>query len=181
MKLSLFAGASVALFLFTLTAQGQDYIILDQRADEFDRWQDRVDQSYGTTVISREFDVPVTILEEQRTRSHLGYGGLMIANALARETGRSFEEILALRASGLGWGQIAHQNNVNLGRVVSRFDRTDGEFRKVKIKNKNGQTKIKVKGAKSGRGFEKERGQGKFKVKGHGNGKGKGHGKGKNK
>ena len=182
MNRSFFAGALLALLSFITAGRAEDYIILDQRADEFDNWQDRVDQTYGTTVISREFNVPVVVLEEQRTRSHLGYGGLMIANALAVETGRSFDEIVALKSSGHGWGRIAHDNNVKLGPIVSRLNRADGEFRQVKVKNKNGQAKIKVKEAKGGRDWDKHNrghGQGKGKAKGHG--KGNGGGKGKHK
>lgn len=177
MKRSSFAAVLLAVLAFTATArsQGDDYIILDQRADEFDNWQERVDATYGTSVISRETNVPVVVLDEQRTRTHLGYGGLMIANALAVETGRSFDEIVALKSSGQGWGRIARDNNVKLGPIVSRLNRADGEFRKVKIKN--GQTKVKVKEAKSGRDWNKHNrghGQNKVKVKGHGNGGGKG-------
>ena len=107
----------------------QDYIVLDRRADEFDRWQDRLDYSDGNPVIAREFGVPVTVLEEQRTQTSLGYGGLMIANALARETGRPFDEIVAMKQSGMGWGRIAQENGVKLGPIVSRFDRADTAFR----------------------------------------------------
>ena len=159
-------------------------IVLDQRADDFDRWQERVDRTYGNTVIARQVDVPVVVLEEQRNRTQFGYGGLMIANALAAETGRSFDEIVALRASGLGWGRIARDNNVNLGRVVSRLNRADGEFRQVKIKNQHGREKFKVKGRKGEGDFARSNrghGRNKVKAKGHGNGQGNGHGRGKGK
>jgi hypothetical protein len=113
---TLFSSCALAAFLsFAAPVFAQDYIILDQRADEFDRYQDRLDYQYGNPVISREFDVPVTVLEEQRTRTSLGYGGLMIANALARETGRPFDEIVAMKQSGMGWGRIAQDNGVKLG------------------------------------------------------------------
>jgi len=127
---TIFKSLAAAAFLaLAAPAFAQDYIILDQRADEFDRWQDRVDYSYGYPVVSREFGVSVTVLEEQRTRTSLGYGGLMIANALARETGRPFDEIVALKQSGMGWGRIAQENGVKLGPIVSRFDRADTAFR----------------------------------------------------
>jgi hypothetical protein len=121
--------AAAAFLALAAPIFAQDYIILDRRADEFDRWQDRVDYSYGNPVIAREFDVPVVVLEEQRTRTSLGYGGLMIANALARETGRPFDEIVAMKQSGMGWGRIAQENGVKLGPIVSRFDRADTAFR----------------------------------------------------
>ena len=195
---TIFKSLAAAAFLaLAAPAFAQDYIILDQRADEFDRWQDRVDYSYGNPVVSREFDVPVVVLEEQRTRTSLGYGGLMIANALARETGRSFDEIVAMKQSGMGWGRIAQENNVKLGPLVSRFDRVDNDFRSYgnskrdekkarkfvnghdardgrldkpgKIRGGGGQNVVKVRGNGG-----KAQGGGK----GHGSGKGKGKGKG---
>ncbi|HSH39097.1 MAG TPA: hypothetical protein VK993_09950 [Chthoniobacterales bacterium] len=127
--ISRYLAAAAVLITLTASAFAQDYIILDRRADEFDSWQDRVDWTYGNPVVSREFDVPVTVLEEQRTRTGLGYGGLMIANALARDTGRSFDDIVAMKQSGMGWGRIAQENGVKLGPIVSRFDRADNAFR----------------------------------------------------
>jgi len=190
---TLFTSCCAAAFLSLATTMlAQDYIILDQRADEFDRWQDRVDYSYGNPVVSREFDVPVTVLEEQRTRTSLGYGGLMIANALARETGRSFDEIVAMKQSGLGWGRIAQDNGVKLGPIVSRFDRADRGFKSVKLDKKankfvNGHDardgKLDGTGPGHGRSVVKASKGNSGKVKGPGKAKGagKGHGGGKGK
>jgi hypothetical protein len=172
---ALFVGCASALF-------AQDYIVLDRRADEFDRWQDRVDWTYGQPIITREFDVPIEVLEEQRTRTELGYGGLMIANALARETGRSFDDIVAMKQSGMGWGRIAQENGVKLGPIVSRLNRADTSFRGVKVKSAPGQNKVKVKGNGSNGWKARGGGHGGGKFKGHGGGgkgKGKGGGKGK--
>ena len=180
---TIYAAAAV-LLAFGTSLFAQDYIVLDRRADEFDRWQDRVDWSYGQPIITREFDVPVDVVEEQRTRTGLGYGGLMIANSLARETGRSFDEIVAMKQSGMGWGRIAQENGVKLGPIVSRLNRADQGFRGVKVKsnNGNGNGRGKVKAAKpSGgkpQGFGNRGGNGKGKGNGGGGG-GKGRGKGK--
>jgi Sec-independent protein translocase protein TatA len=153
-----------------LHAQTDEYVVLDRRADEFDRWQERVDYTYGTIAIAKETTVPMYVLEEQRTRSHFGYGGLLIANALAFETGKSFDEILALKSSGYGWGRIARENNVDLGRIVSRLDRIEGEFRNAANTDENPSAKInvkeKVKEAKSRHTSDKPtRSQGQSKVK----------------
>jgi hypothetical protein len=109
--------------------QAQDYVLLDRTADDYDRVQIQPDGTlhvYDT--ISRETNVPVTVLEQERTRYGLGYGGLLIGNSIAAETGRPFEEIVALRQSGRGWGDIARQYNVNVGHVVSRAHRADVVF-----------------------------------------------------
>ena len=191
---------AAALLTFGASLFAQDYIILDQRADEFDRWQDRVDWNYGRPVIVREFDVTDAVIEEQRTRSGLGYGGLMIANALARETGRSFDDIVAMKQSGMGWGRIAQDNAVKLGPIVSRFERADTAFRGYNAKRDQMKAEKFVNGhdARDGRldkpakvrGNRNGNGRGKAKVAqvsggkpqgfshGGGNGKGKGKGKG---
>ena len=182
--------AAVAFLAFAAPVFAQDYIILDRRADEFDRWQDRVDYSYGNPVLAREFDVPVVVLEEQRTRTSLGYGGLMIANALARDTGRSFDEIVAMKQSGMGWGRIAQEHNVRLDPIVSRFDRVDSSFRTYHSKRDEMKAEKFVNGhdARDGRldkpaKFRGGKGNGVVKVRGksgkiHGNGKGRGGNKG---
>ncbi|MFN2475697.1 MAG: hypothetical protein ABR526_05065 [Chthoniobacterales bacterium] len=195
MKTFLKSLAAVACLLVATSVLAQDYIVLDQRADEFDRWQDRVDSSYGpVTIISRETNVPIQVLEEQRARTRLGYGGLLIGNAIAVESGRSFDEIAALRASGRGWGDIGREYNVNVGQVVSRLQRADsayrgeGNFKRDEMKAAkfvNGHDardgKLDGTGPKRSRGgFEKVKGNGNghVKIKGGGHGNGGGHAKG---
>jgi len=169
MKHFLFAGALLALLVSTssLRADDDEYLVLDRRADEFERWQERVDYTSGTNVIVKETNVPMVVLEAQRTRSHFGYGGLLIANVLALETGKSFDEILASKSSGSGWGRIARENNVDLGRIVSRLDDADGEFRLAENKNQGSvQMTTKAKESKGGHDPGKEsRGHGQNKVK----------------
>lgn len=70
--------------------------------------------------ISKDTGVPVKTLEAQKDKSKLGFGGVFIANALAKETGKTFDELVALHKEGKGWGQIAKDNNVKLGPVVSQ-------------------------------------------------------------
>ena len=69
--------------------------------------------------ISTETGVPVATLRAERASTGLGWGGLEKAHLLANESGRSFDDIVALHKSGEGWGKIAHDNGLNLGKVVS--------------------------------------------------------------
>jgi len=69
--------------------------------------------------ISTETGVPVATLQAERASTGLGWGGLEKAHLLANESGRSFDDIVALHKSGEGWGKIAHDNGLNLGKVVS--------------------------------------------------------------
>jgi hypothetical protein len=80
---------------------------------------------HGLDRISDETGVPVTTLEAQRSATGFGYGELEKANLLANESGRSFDEIVAMRQSGEGWGKIAHNLGLNLGHVVSNAHRSD--------------------------------------------------------
>jgi hypothetical protein len=76
------------------------------------------------TRISNATGVPVATLQAERASTGLGWGGLEKAHLLANATGRSFDEIVALHQSGQGWGKIAHDNGLNLGRLVSNPNRS---------------------------------------------------------
>ena len=74
--------------------------------------------------ISTETGVPVATLQAERASTGLGWGGLEKAHLLANASGRSFDDIVALHKSGEGWGKIAHDNGLNLGKVVSNARRS---------------------------------------------------------
>src|SRR5438132_1138601 len=132
--LLLFGGAIV---------RADEVVILERTASDFDRLGATSDgRERVLAAISRETDVPIATLAEQRDRTGLGYGGLFIANSLASATGKTFDEIADLKASGHGWGWIAKQNNIKLGPIVSRAHHADkalgsdnGKMKKLK-KNK---------------------------------------------
>jgi len=74
--------------------------------------------------ISAETGVPVATLQAERASTGLGWGSLEKAHLLANATGQSFDNIVALHQSGHGWGKIAHDNGLNLGRLVSNANRS---------------------------------------------------------
>jgi hypothetical protein len=76
------------------------------------------------TRISDQTGVPVETLQTQKETTGLGYGGLEHANLLANASGQSFETIVAKKQAGEGWGQIAHDYGLNLGKVVSAAHRS---------------------------------------------------------
>lgn len=163
-------------------ASADDYVVLDRTADDFDRIEIQPDGTLRTVdVVSREVHVPVQVIEEQRTRTQLGYGGLFIANSIAVETGRPFDEIVALKRSGRGWGDIAKQYGVKVGPIVSRAHRVDHELRgngKLKHEEKKAEKFANGHDNRGGGGHGKAKGQhggghGQGKAKGHGNGHGK--------
>jgi len=69
--------------------------------------------------ISAETGVPVATLQAERASTGLGWGGLEKAHLLANATGQSFDDIVAMHKNGQGWGKIAQNNGLNLGKVVS--------------------------------------------------------------
>ena len=76
------------------------------------------------TRISNATGVPVETLQAERASTGLGWGGLEKAHLLANSTGQSFDDIVALHQSGQGWGKIAHDSGLNLGRLVSNANRS---------------------------------------------------------
>lgn len=73
--------------------------------------------------ISAETGVPVATLQAERALTGLGWGGLEKAHLLANASGQSFDTIVSKFRSGEGWGQIAHDYGLNLGKVVSNARR----------------------------------------------------------
>src|SRR5438309_6026198 len=76
------------------------------------------------TRISNETGVPVATLQAERTSTGLGWGGLEKAHLLANASGQSFDTIVGKFQGGEGWGKIAHDNGLNLGKVVSGAHRS---------------------------------------------------------
>src|SRR6266853_4511551 len=74
--------------------------------------------------ISTETGVPVATLQAERASTGLGWGSLDNAHLLANASGQSFDSIVALHQSGEGWGKIAHDNGLNLGKLVSDAHRS---------------------------------------------------------
>jgi hypothetical protein len=74
--------------------------------------------------ISAASGIPVATLQAERASTGLGWGSLEKAHLLANATGQSFDDIVAQHQAGRGWGKIAHNNGLNLGRLVSNAHRS---------------------------------------------------------
>jgi len=74
--------------------------------------------------ISAATGVPVATLQAERASTGLGWGSLEKAHLLANASGQSFDNIVALHQGGQGWGKIAHDNGLSLGRLVSNANRS---------------------------------------------------------
>jgi hypothetical protein len=74
--------------------------------------------------MSAETGVPVATLQAERASTGLGWGGLEKAHLLATASGQSFDTIVGKFQGHEGWGQIAHDYGLNLGKVVSGAHRS---------------------------------------------------------
>ena len=74
--------------------------------------------------ISAETGIPVATLQAERASTGLGWGGLEKAHLLANASGQSFDTIVGKFQGHEGWGQIAHDYDLNLGKVVSSAHRS---------------------------------------------------------
>src|SRR6266576_1512436 len=82
-------------------------------------------ETHVLTRISNETGVPVDTLQTQKSTTGLGYGSLEHANLLANASGQSFDTIVGKFKAGEGWGQIAHDYNLDLGKLVSAAHRSN--------------------------------------------------------
>jgi hypothetical protein len=74
------------------------------------------------TAVSWQTKVPVELLKKQRSMSGLTYGQLLVANSLASGSGKSFEQILVLRAKSRNWSQLAENLRISMKSIVGRLD-----------------------------------------------------------
>ena len=134
------------------------------------------------TRISNETGVPVATLQAERTSTGLGWGGLEKAHLLANSSGQSFDTITGKFQGGEGWGKIAHDYGLNLGKVVSGARRSShatshGTNAHVKTTHGKSATAVNRGHARSMRSFSSG-GRSASHGMGHGMG-GMGHGRGR--
>ena len=59
-------------------------------------------------------DVAASILELEKSRTGLSYGDMYVAHSLAMASHKSFNQIVAAKASRQSWAKIAQTNKVSL-------------------------------------------------------------------
>jgi PIN domain nuclease of toxin-antitoxin system len=59
-------------------------------------------------------DVAASTLEQEKSRTGLSYGDVYVAHSLAMASHKSFNQIVALKASGQSWAKIAQMHKVSL-------------------------------------------------------------------
>ena len=89
--------------------------------------------------LSTQTGVPVATLQTEKSSTGYGFGELLIANLLASASGKSFNDIVAMRKTE-GWGKIAKDLGLNLGKIVSKARRADQAAQNAQIGQQNGQS-----------------------------------------
>ncbi len=126
--------------------------------------------------LSKQLNVPVETLQAEQKSTNFGFGQLFIANALASSTGKTFDQIAQEFKSGKGWGEIAKENNVKLGKVVSSLKRANQQIEKNRMEQgqQNAGSGASQGQGRGNSGASSNSGQGA----GQGAGMGQGHGGG---
>ena len=62
--------------------------------------------------VSKSTGVPVATLEKQKTTTGLTYGDIFAAHTVAKASGKTFDEIVALRKKGDSWDKISTDTGV---------------------------------------------------------------------
>jgi gas vesicle protein len=86
--------------------------------------------------VSWQTGVPVETVKKQRAATGLSFGDLLVANSLASGSGKSFNEIMRIKAKTQGWSELAKQLNINIDSVTARL-RTAGESLKYADSRRN--------------------------------------------
>lgn len=108
------------------TDQSKDVRELQKQADRLDKEANQ-DQGHDAVFesLSKQLNVPVVTLQAEQKDTGFGFGQLFIANSLAAASGKTFDQVAQEFKGGKGWGQIARENNVRLGNVVSDLKRAN--------------------------------------------------------
>jgi hypothetical protein len=110
MKTAFFTLLLVALMAFRLSAATLNQTIANINADA------KKDPAKALQSISASTKVPVATLEKEKAKyANFTYGDLFAAHSIARASGKSIDDIAALKNKGQTWDQIADANGVDLG------------------------------------------------------------------
>ncbi len=140
----LIGSLSAAFLISTVCAEtGDETKDVKKLQKEASQLDNSASQSSGSQVVfeslSKQLNVPVATLQQEQQNTKFGFGQLFIANSLAQATGKTFDQVAQEFNSGKGWGQIANENNVRLGQVVSNLKRANQELRHTENQLRNEQ------------------------------------------
>ncbi len=119
LPLALAAGAA-----FAQTDNSKDLNQIQKQTTQLDKASSQNQETVFNS-LSKQLNIPVDTLKAQQASTNFGPGQLFIGNALASASGKTFDQIAQEFQSGKGWGAIAQENNLNLGKVISGLKRVN--------------------------------------------------------
>ena len=141
LALALAAGTAVAKTM----DQSKNLKEMQKKATLLDN-QSSQNQQVVFDSLSAQLNIPVDTLKNQQADTNFSPGQLFIANSLAASSGKTFDDIIQEFNTGKGWGEIANENDLNLGKVVSDLKRAN---KKVE-ENRTEQARAKEPGKSAG-------------------------------
>ncbi len=78
--------------------------------------------------VSKETGVPIATLEAQQRAHPVGSGGILIANEMAKATGKPAGTFLTQRLRGRDWTVIAEENKFDLAPVLPKLERVQASL-----------------------------------------------------
>ena len=79
-------------------------------------------------------NVPIHTLVEQQAQTELSYGELLMVNVLAKESGWSFDQVVAERINSKSWGEVADRLGVKTSLIASKANAAAQRVRYVELR-----------------------------------------------
>lgn len=97
--------------------------------------QDRIKEEHlgpaALKEIHRLTGVPLTRLQEHREAHKTGFPALLLGNLIAKQSNASFKDLLAMRARGKRWSEIAERHNVAIAPLLEKMVEFKRHLREV--------------------------------------------------
>ena len=115
-----------------------------QALTHFDAQSSTVVDGYALIVpaVKLQTGVPAETLKWQQQKTGLTYGELLVANSLASGSGKSFNDIIAMKNKGQSWSQISQSLRINIDSITTRLKTAEesikyAQSRKREKRNQN--------------------------------------------
>lgn len=79
--------------------------------------------------LAKQFKVEEQIIINLRTLGY-GYGEISHALVISQRTGVPIDQVISLRDSGMGWGQIAKKYDLKLGKIKADVKKIENDIKK---------------------------------------------------
>jgi hypothetical protein len=118
---------ALAVVLVATPAWSAEPVTLAERAVAIERASQAPD-GFRVVVgrLSRELGLAVEVLRAQRLRTGLDWGAILIANRLAKDTGLTFDQVVAEFRGGKQWEDIVREHKLDLDKLLAAIQQTQG-------------------------------------------------------